>query len=210
MKKLTSLVLVALLFASLSGCAMPNGAKQTKPDGQHFIDFMQNTHFSAWVRGDAATAKLAFEEGLGAWNAQGLLSSVRKYYNSVSEETTTVDRDGRGYFRTDEINEVSEDILGYPYEFWSKTTTGAKEEGLLFEIPLDFKAGEGLFDTLKPDTLLIQNEQLQIESVVTAELADTGELQEWTVRYTFEYMPENAYIPYRFLFSKVIAGTQVR
>lgn len=210
MKKLTTLFVIALFLFNLAGCSQTLSSSQAEPDGQAFIDFMQSTHFSAWVRGDADTAQIAFSDELGFWNAQGLLCNTRKFYNDNHYKKTTTDKEGIAYFQADEINTVSEDVLGYAYPFWDNTTSGAKQENMLYEISLSFNKAEGLNDSVKLDTLTIKDGQLLVDCDVSVVAADTGTLLEWTTQYTFDYMPQNKYIPYRFISSKVIAGIQAR
>ncbi len=194
MKK--ALAVFLLLLFLLSACTM----KKPEPNKEDFIEFFTKTNFVFWVIEAVNSPEVFNTDENKAFMARGMIPAVRGYYDDAAGAEARMDDQGFRLYTAEELLPISLDLLGYDY-FANKSERFTDSGPYLAEIMIT-DAG----DAAKPDadSYIFKDGYVSIEvAVVSHKDTSDGPTYETWFRYYFAYMPDNEYIPYRFIKSEL-------
>jgi hypothetical protein len=168
------------------------------PSKAEFLKFMQTTNVASAIFVEASSPDKLDEIHFHSV----LIGMCIFYYEEADKEIAYDDFIDSNYFTREDFRSVSQDFLGfmYPYAGAEKALVDTTSRfSFNFSKPEDVGFSTAYLDEA---SLVQHNNQLQIEADI---VLDNGTVSEkLRMRYLFEYMPNNKYIPYRFVSSVVI------
>lgn len=198
MKRGLAVLMAVLLLGLCPGCKSVPAAER-----EPFLEMMEAAAVPCWLAVPYASA--GDIPGDEAWHLtmRGLLTNLRAHYDAGAGIEPKRRQGRKVYYTTEEIRCVSMDFLGYDYVLVVPSETGVirqADEVFLFEDP-GLTAAE-----IDADSFSAKGDEIYVEAVLRSTGPDGGESFEWRMGYRFTYMPDNAYIPYRFAASEKVGG----
>lgn len=181
MKKTIALLLAAC--ALLAGCG---GAP--KPDRDAFLAMLKGSNMTTWLIEEVASAE-GYRERPAMYT---VLTDLRAWYEDENGIPPRMDGDSR-YFSYDELADISNDLLGYAYPVIDLEDTRNNPQ-MIFGVKYD-REDDSWRGVPDPASYQYKDGHLTVEADIA--FLQAGVQHTWRMRYTFLYMPENKYIPYR-------------
>lgn len=211
MKKNIWLILCVLILTSCTSNS------SFAPNESEFLEFFIDSNFSSSVVQETQDVEQWNSDTSRPFLIDQLLPDVCAYYQDQNgiEANYEYEFDGATrYFRPNEIKSVSQDLLGFTIQLLDKSVDESSENAKIYEVRNTYTDADLLAD--KPSGIIIGTPNTESYSydgnVITIEAdlffkePDTLTEYNCTMKYEFYYMPENSYIPYRFVSCQMVKG----